>query len=749
MLRQAGGSRSALLELLQLSRSTVASCESASTLRPNLPYPRLRARSLATRSTQSAGKQRSLEGAQEESPKPIYPDSRASDRRNPHAPQLFQHFKAREPGRDAASSSSKPSGQRASSETYILRNVSTDPALKQMYTSLGMSADSHDAVQATRLCQLIKERKQEIAGPSGKVSFESKEKVVFLAVMRALAFHGLLEEVQAVHTDMLSFGFEECIDSLNHLLQAAVVCGDEKATAATLEDIFALQPSTSSAFERSERSEQLAQVLLGDASNSTTRAKPALTTGLTLPVQKMHNWNATTFAHVVDSACQDHNLEYALLLLSTCYRLGLSLPHATRSRIISLCLHCGEFRTALELADLMEQGGLVHRDPSPGAQAGLTKSDALRSEARGGQVSRRLPPSTWMAVLRSCAEGGYMPGVELAWSKAVTQGLQSPDDGLLQLILALAAKEGSAQMALVCLRHIDPTFDASGSGSTAFRSTSAPDSTTTTTTTRRPSAASKRMEVQEWHLAPLFEAQCSARDYAGAMRTLHAYHARGFLITDRATSRLSTSIYPDKAALQLARDALTSAATDAAVGTHRAVVNAVLSAAVWLGDLAQALEIYRAMPTFHRYPAVDGLPAGRNMRGPIVPDLGTYNALLSGCIDAADYETGVELLRDLNTHRVRPDTVTFERMVVLCLTQTKYDDAFGFIEEAKDKDVRPSRKSYEALVRKCFREKDHRWESVLADMQDQQYRPSPRLVHELGLDPDEFGSKPKGKRSRI
>ncbi|TKY86579.1 hypothetical protein EX895_004728 [Sporisorium graminicola] len=560
--------------------------------------------------------------------------------------------------------------------------------------------------------------------------------------MRALAFHGLLEEVQAIHLDMLAFGFEECIDSLNHLLQAAIVCADEQATAATLESIFALQPSTSSSLERSE---ELAKVLLGDASSGTTRAKAVRIPGLTLPIEQMRNWTATTFAHVVDCACQDHNLEYALLLLSTCYRLQLSLPHDTLSRLISLCLHCGEFRAALELADLMEQGGLVYRDSSSGSHTGLDRSNTLRSEARGGQVSRRLPPSMWMAVLRSCAEGGYLPGVELAWSKAVTQGLQSPDDGLLQLILALAAKEGSAQMAQVCLRHIDPTFDVSDTASASFRLTC----TGEPGSARRVSASSKRIEVQEWHLAPLFEAQCSAHDYPGAMRTLRAYHARGYHITDRTTSRISTSIYPDRAALQLARDALTHAATDAAVGTHPSIVNAVLSAAVWLGDLSQALEIYHAMPTYHTFAASStsgGQSSARHARDRVSPDLATFNALLSGCIDAADYHTGVDLLRDLNALQIRPDVVTFERMVILCLTQPTYDDAFGLIQEAKHKHILPSRKSYEALVRKCFREHDHRWQTVLADMSDQGYRPSPRLLRELDLDPATFVSN--SSRSR-
>ena len=660
---------------------------------------------------------------------PIYPDSKASKRRNPHAPPLFQHFRRHGLGQDPSDATS--SKQRISSDTYILRNVSTDPELKQLYTALGKAADIHDAVQATKLCMLIKERKEQFPETGRSVTFDPEEKVVFLAVMRALAHHGLLEEVQAIYADMLSFGFSECIESLNLLLQAAIVSANEDATSAILERIFALQPSSLS---RTNPSEELAKLLLADE-EGTALTKSRRTAGLTLPFQQTRNWNAATFAHMVDSACQDHNMEFALLLLSTCCRARLTLPHETLSKLISLCLHSEEFRAAVELASLMEEGGLVYsqdvarNDESKPALGAAS----LRSEARGGQVARRLPPSVWMSILRSCAEGGYLPGVELAWTRAVVQGLLSPDDGLLLAVLALAAKEGSVQMASVCLKHIDPSFDASTSPLASLGQASDPPSAHS----RRLSTPAKRRELQEWHLAPLFEAQCSARDYEGAMRTLRGYHHRGFSVTDRTTSRIATSIYPDKASLQLATEALARSATEPSTGTHIAIVNAVLSAAVWLGDLGQALEIYRAIPSYHVIANPDSTRP-RYQPKHIKPNLDTYNALLSGCIDTADYETGVELLRDLNQLRIQPDATTFERMIILCLTQRNYDDAFGFIEEAKEKGIPPSRKSYEALVRKCFNEKDHRGERVLADMSDR-YQPSPRFLRQLDIQPDTFG----------
>ncbi|SNX84540.1 uncharacterized protein MEPE_03249 [Melanopsichium pennsylvanicum] len=715
---------------------TVATSSTIQTLRNN---PFLTARRTFANPTAASNKeqpnkeQKSSGGATRASPSSsIYPDSKAADRRHPHAPQLFRHFRRRSLGQD--SSPSKESKQRVSSDTYILRNVSTDLELKQLYNSLGKAADSHDAVHAAKLCQLIKERKEQISEIRGTISFEPDEKVVFLAIMRALAHHGLLEEVEAVHADMLAFGYDECIDSLNHMLLAAIVSANEEVTRAVLDRIFALPSSSPSV---TDRTEQLAKILLNEK-HSASISKPGHAAGFTLPVQKTHNWNASTFAHMIDSACQDHNLEFALLLLSSCYRAGLTLPHESLTRLITLCLHCDEFRAAVELADLMEQGGLVYRLSSETVMESRSSlaDNLLRSEVRSGQVARRLPPSIWMSILRSCAEGGYFPGVELAWSRAITQGLLSPDDGLLLAILGLAAKEGSAQMARVCLKHIDPTFEKQQTGLTPDESAS--DSAAQPK--QRLSSPSMGMVIQEWHLAPLFEAYCSARDYAGALRTLRGYDQRGFRITDQTTRRLSTSIYPDKASLQLARDALNGSAMDPTAGTHIAIVNAILNAAVWVGDLTQAFEIYRAIPSYHTVASPTSAQA-RSKSNMLTPNVETFNALLSGCIDVADYETGIDLLKDLNKLQLKPTAVTFERMIVLCSTQRNYDDAFGFIEEAKEKGVAPSRKSYETLVRKCFREKDLRWERVLADMEDHGYRPGPGLSRELQLHPESLDTQ--------
>lgn len=693
------------------------------------------ARALATQPATRAGRNydRRLgsrfhddESSHQASQTSIYPASRAAQRLRPNAPQLFQHSARRGLGQD--DDQAKQSQRRTTSDSYILRNVSTDPELKHLYTQLARAAESKDAVHAAKLALLIKRRKEELCAPSGQVEFDPSERIVFLAIMRALAPHGLLQEVQAVSDDMRSFGFSECIDSLNHLLEAAVISARREAIDDILDRIRNLPPPASA--PQAERSSKLANLLFNAKPDM---SRPGQTTAMEMPLDYMQNWNATTFAHLLESACQDHNLEMASLMLSSCYRLGFTLPHRALTHTITLFLHSEEHRAAVELADLMEQGGLVHRhDVTRSAEKSASRiTNPPGSGTSPGQVARRFPPSIWMSILRACAEGGYLPGVELAWSKAVVQGLQTPDDGLLQLILALSAKEGCVQMARNCLAHIDPSYAQPSSSPTEASSS------------QRPSSG---LDLQEWHLAPLFEAQCSARDYEGAMNTLSGLFRRGFAITNRSTSRISTSIFPHKSALQLAVQALTKTAADKAIGTHIDIVNAVISAAVWLGDLAQALEIYRALPTYQVIPRDPANVKGGN-RSPnkITPTRDTFNVLLSGCIDIADYETGVVMLKDLNALKLKPNEVTFERMIMLCLTQKNYEDAFGFIEEAKERDIVPSRKSYEALARKCFAQDDHRWELVLSNMSDQGYRPSSALLCEFDLEPDAFRPKSRNR----
>ncbi len=249
----------------------------------------------------------------------IYPASRAAQRLRPNAPQLFQHSARRGLGQD--------DDKQAVAETHDERLLHPSQCLHrpraQAYLhSACQSCGEQGRSPPAKLALLIKRRKEELCAPSDKVEFDPSERIVFLAIMRALAPHGLLQEVQAVSDDMRSFGFSECIDSLNHLLEAAVISARREAIDDILDRIRNLPPPASA--PQAERSSKLANLLFNAKPDM---SRPGQTVAMEMPLDYMQNWNATTFAHLLESACQDHNLEMASLMLSSCYRLGFTLPH--------------------------------------------------------------------------------------------------------------------------------------------------------------------------------------------------------------------------------------------------------------------------------------------------------------------------------------------------------------------------------------------------------------------------------------
>ncbi|PWY99831.1 hypothetical protein BCV70DRAFT_200742 [Testicularia cyperi] len=660
----------------------------------------------------------------------IYPASRASTRRNPHAAPLFRNFK--DGVRTAGPSQSKGGAKPPSNLSLLLKSTTTDPVLKPLYQSLGRAADAYDAAQAVNICEAIAKHKQQVASEDGgRVTFEPREKTVFLALLRALGHHGHLQEVRAVLDDMLHCGFDLCLASLNSLLEAAVVSADVQAIDDALDRIAQLpSSSTRSSSSSLQSSDKLSDMVFTSGTEQLARQS----TTFELAPEYTRNWDATTCAHLIESACQNHNLEYALAVLTTSHRLDESLPHESLIHVIGLCLHSQEFRLAIELADTIESGELAYANDSDlSCQDGSTDPRPL-SETSSGRVARRLPPSLWISILRSCAEGGYMAGTELAWHRGVVQGLLVPDEGLILSVLALAAKEGSVQMAKVCLQQLDPSFDPENvSGLAATPTTSSPRPPQSLTASARMTSASVPFALQEWHLAPLFEAQCSSRDFEGALRTLCSFRHRALPISNRTTSRISTAIYPDSDALHKAYAALAKAATDPTFGTCIEAVNAVLNAAIWMGESTVAVDIYRAIPEWH------AIAEGNEEVKFIQPDLHTFNTILNLCIDTSDRELGGEVLAHLNRLPLRPDATTYERMTLLCLTQNEYEDAFGFMEEAKSHNMVPSRKSYEGLIRKCFAAKDDRWKRVLEDMCEAGHNVSRRLQAELYSDSDGDG----------
>ncbi len=188
-----------------------------------------------------------------------------------------------------------------------------------------------------------------------EIEFDPSERIVFLAIMRALA--------PTVFSRKCRRSVTTCARSASQIASTrSIICSKlpssrpKEAIDDILDRIRNLPPPDSA--PQAERSSKLANLLFNAKPDM---SRPGQTVAMEMPLDYMQNWNATTFAHLLESACQDHNLEMASLMLSSCYRLGFTLPHQAITHTITLFLHSEEPRAAVELADLMEQGGLVHR----------------------------------------------------------------------------------------------------------------------------------------------------------------------------------------------------------------------------------------------------------------------------------------------------------------------------------------------------------------------------------------------------
>ncbi|KAN0064465.1 hypothetical protein ACQY0O_002091 [Thecaphora frezii] len=699
----------------------------------------------------------------------IFPASRASARPNPHAAPLFGSARAKRstssPNRNGRSQKATKAEETA--ELGTLRTLTQDPALKQLYTELSQVAYRHNVIAALDICDSIRRHVAAVSPDAGASASSSAEpstssnipllpeaqmRGVYGLLLRCFAHHGLIEEANAVLQDMQRCNVTPDVEMLNLVLKAAVMRGDAHAIDEVLDQIGNLPGPSDGAEAAAKEAPPPPPPVAGNSVEAASRlffdhvAPPDVTEAhLESPLSKDYtrNWTSTTYTLMLLSAKASHSAEQALALLAACLRDGVTLEHEALRHVIDLCLHVGECRVAVELALESEQGGLA----PPASQDERNRN--------AGRVPRRLAPSRWMAILRACAEKGYLPGAEVAWQKAVIEGLLVPEEGLLLRLLNVASAHGSVSFCVVLLRHIYPGFD-------RLLETGRSDG-------GRPGKAvagssAKNLVLQEWHLAPLFEAQCLHEDFGAAIRTLSIMKRCGHPLSQQMVSRLTQACYTSEALLERACSALLDLGSTMVFGVDVSAVNAVITAAIWRGKMDLAVSIYErswdlydAVQDLARHPndavaaaAVepyhakqrkaqrqggggDGSQAGVRLR----PNLETFHSLFSGCIDVKNRELGGRLIADLNALALKPTVLTYERMVLLCLTQTPYEDAFGFMEQAKLNGLRPSRKSYEGVVRKCHSVNDERWKWALEEMKEAGFYPNRRLCRELGIEYEE------------
>ncbi|KAH7919360.1 hypothetical protein BV22DRAFT_865072 [Leucogyrophana mollusca] len=356
-------------------------------------------------------------------------------------------------------------------------------------------------------------------------------------------------------------------------------------------------------------------------------------------LQMMHDANLTaderTFGFIIKRFTTAGHLEPALQYMNEMGARGLSPTLTTAQDVIILATEQGFPRLALDLAENFEATSV-----------------------------RRLSSETWMNCLLSSAEALYAEGVQRCWQKLVQELSFIPDEGICQQVLHTAGRHGLPELGTDVIRVL------------------------------------RQLGVswQEHHFAPLIEAFCKADKLKEAIGTLDIMRSNGIFPVSETTDPIFRILKQDLDRVDSAWDVIRELRKEGKTIDPFAI-NAIIEAAISLGDLQRAVGAYKAFSEYGSIPNID-----------------TYNLLLSGCIAARHRELGDRLLVELKDASIRPDARTYERIIFLCLTQETYEDAFFYLEEMKAQKFVPPMAVYDAIIRTCIVAGDTRYTLALDEM---------------------------------
>ena len=212
---------------------------------------------------------------------------------------------------------------------------------------------------------------------------------------------------------------------------------------------------------------------------------------------------------------------------------------------------------------------------------------------------------------------------------------------------------------------------------------------------------------QEHHFGALVEAYCRAGRMEDAIMTLDVMRSQDIRPLPATASSITAAIGTDVGAL----DAVLSVVDDLHKQGKRIDVealNAIVQAAIALGDLQRAVGTYKAFVDYGTKPTVF-----------------TFNLLLAGCTAACHRELGDRLMTEMKQAKLKPNMQTYENIILLCLTQETYEDAFFYLEEMKAAKHVPPSTIYQNLAQKCLSVGDSRHKLVLEEMEECGYSTSP------------------------
>ena len=208
------------------------------------------------------------------------------------------------------------------------------------------------------------------------------------------------------------------------------------------------------------------------------------------------------------------------------------------------------------------------------------------------------------------------------------------------------------------------------------------------------------VSVENRHLIPLMEAYANAGQLSDAISVISAYPSTASTIASTAAlvNRLSTPEVIDQT-FYAVEDMRKNGQP-----VNVLAINALIGAAINLGDLQRARAIQSAMKDLQAS-----------------PDVQTFNLLLRGCVAAEHRSLGDTILSEITRANLSPDATTYGHMIDLCLIPTDYEDAFFYLEQMKAQGFKPSLETYRGLLEKCTRSNDGRWRVVLEEMESVGY----------------------------
>ena len=237
--------------------------------------------------------------------------------------------------------------------------------------------------------------------------------------------------------------------------------------------------------------------------------------------------------------------------------------------------------------------------------------------------------------------------------------------------------------------------------------------------------------VHEWHLSPVFVAYCESRNFSGAIRMLAQMESMGATPSANIAASLKGAAAESDATLDDAHRALVEARDDrGSFGVTRAALDALLYACAKRKNLARSRALYNELVCSKAEQLALSTSSSHARDGRVVPTISTIHALLDSCLAQQDIEYGMVVWGEAQERGIPPTPSTYEMLVRLCTTQHDYERAFTMLEELKASRRLPTRRTYAALLWTCWRRQDARWQPLLQEMVEAQYKPS-KLLSEL------------------